>query len=152
MEENNSKKVLSYVIPANAISNSYFLGIHFTHWIEASIVVGIVDYIIWHINFVTRVKWIILVVLTISLAFVFLRGIKGRTLTQAIIYGIIGLRKRKEYHLGGINNDRKSAEMAEFAGQSGAEQIATFFRQKARFLEKRYGEEPDQDANNQENS
>ena len=145
MREYDNDELNVFDIPPNAISNSYFFGIHFTHWIEAAVFIALADYIIWHISFVTRVKWIILVVITIALLFVFLRGIKGRTLTAAVIYAIIGIKKRKEYHLGMINEDRKVADMAEFSGQSGAEQIATFFKQKSRFLERRYGKEPDEE-------
>lgn len=150
--DENQKHLDTFEIPANAISNSYFFGIHFTHWIEAIIFVFLTDYGIWHINFVPKVKWIVISVLTIALGFVFLSGIKGRTLTQAIIYAIIGLKKRKEYHLGGINNDRKTADMAEFAGQSGAEQLATFFKQELSFLEKRYGQEPEEDNSEETDS
>lgn len=148
MDENQQQRPLDHFkIPANAISTSYFFNIHISHWIEAVIFIFLTDKLIWHINFVPRVKWIIISVLTISLGFIFLRGIKGRTLTEAIIYAIIGIKKRKEYHLGGINNDRKAADMAEFAGQSGAEQLATFIKQKLRFLEKRYGQEPTDENN-----
>ena len=136
-----NKDLLVFDIPDNAISNSYIFNIHFTNWIEAIVFVALADIIIWNVGFVTRVKWIVIAVVSVALLFVFLRGIKGRTLTLAIYNAIKGFINRKEYHLGGINDDRKAADMAQFAGQSRLERIQTVIKQKGKAIDERYGSE-----------
>jgi len=146
--KDNEKEVLfSSEIPGNVLSNSYPFGIHFTHWLEAGAFISIADYIVWHIGFVDKVKWIIIVVISISFLIIFLYGLRGHTYTGVLINWLISFKKRREYHLGGINDDRKAANNAEYAGKSTAEQIRIYLGKKFKAFDKRYGEEPEEEKN-----
>ena len=144
MNKETDAELYNAEIPGNVLSNSYPLGIHVSHWIETTVFITIADYIIWHIGFVEKVKWIFLVVITVSFMIIFLRGIKSKTYVGVLISAITGLKRRKEYHLGGINNDRKAAELAQYSGQSGAQQITSFIRSKASAFDRRYSAQPEE--------
>ena len=75
-------------IPANAIKSGRFLNIKWTHWVEAFIALLAVIGIVMNINFVLRIKMILISVIGISVFVLLLRGIKGRTLTQFFVNAV----------------------------------------------------------------
>lgn len=142
-----SEELNAFRIPANAIKSGRIFGIKWSHWIEAFVGFGAVFLIVWNINFTNQVKFIFISVIGIAVFVSLLRGIKGRTLTEFIFNIFKNFSQRKEYHLGGVDDDsRKSADKAQLTGESSAERFVSFLRQKNKELERRYGEAPETDS------
>ena len=156
MRQDQQERVDVFAIPDNAIRSGRFLGFKWTHWAEMGVYELIVLNILWRINFVSRVKGISMVVIGATILIVTLRGIRGRTLCECFVNAISGMLNKKEYHLGGISDDRKAAEQTQFEGLSGVERVQLFFQLKNKELAERYGEDSSEtssetDQNNSDN-
>ena len=118
-------------ITQNVIQSHKFAGIDIRNWIEAAVWSILIFVIVAQLNFVTKVKWIVLIVLIACAVYINLTGLHGLTVSQLVISEIKFRRSKIRLHLGTPDHERKVSNWSneEVEGDSYAE--------KAIFLIKR---------------
>jgi len=101
-------------IPNNALPNI----IHHRKLIEAIMAMIITGMVITSINFVIKIKIILLITCCLAMGFLFLKGIKNRSITQIIFAEYKFRKSRRCAHLRSINYVKKNRKSF-FAGVEG---------------------------------
>lgn len=129
----------------NVLTKGKLFTIDITRWVEAVIVSGSVGYGIYQIPFVTRVKWIVIIVVCVSLAVLFLHGIRNRSVFQLLLDVIKDSRYTAKYSLGSVNNERKGKQATyyKFGGESYLDRLIATIKHKFKAFDEKYGGEED---------
>lgn len=131
-------------IPQNVLTKGKVMMIDWIRWFEAAVFCALTIYIVLHTNFVASIKAIIIIVLCIAEAFLFLRGIKNRSVLQVIFEMILSRKERRHYKLGSVNDGRKtnkSIQSNHFGGESSFDRIVARIRYGFKQFDERYGED-----------
>lgn len=129
----------------NVLKKGKLFTIDISRWIEAALVTGAVGYGIYQIPFVTRVKWIVIVVICTSLAVLFLHGVRNRSVFQLLFDIIKDSKFTTKYSLGSVNNERKGKQAAyyKFGGESYFDKLTATIKFKFKSFDQKYGGEDD---------
>lgn len=129
-------------IPQNTLTKGKIMMIDWNRWVEDAVFCGATAYIVVHTNFVTQIKVIIIIVLCIAETFLFLRGIKNRSVLQVIFEIILSRYERRHYRLGSVTDARKNNAAIQnnhFGGESAFDRIIARIRYGFKEFDAKYG-------------
>ena len=107
MADNNNTQLVSFFIPDNIVQSNRVLGFPKRNLIEACIVCAIVIGAVCQVPFVPKVKIIVCSVLGAVLFFVFVNGVKHRSVTEWIMDATTFSSSPAKYHFRPITVKRK---------------------------------------------
>lgn len=131
-------------VPLNVMTDGKFLNIDWIRWVETLIACGLIIFIIWSTTFVIRIKVICISVICPVFIFLFLHGIKNRSVTQVIRDIIFETSHRKKYSLGSVANGAKrykSKQQNQFGSLSVFEKLTFNVKSKFKQFDDRYGKD-----------
>lgn len=129
-------------MPSNVLSKGYLLGKPIGIWIETLIVDLVTLVICLKLPLQTAPKIMLSMFLVLGLTFIFLRGIKNRSVFQTLRYLIIYCRRKRRLHLTSPNY-MKRIKYEEASNESVAEHYGKIIKQYINGFIDKYAPEED---------